>query len=364
MVSGEMVELQGTSPFAAESFAELDRPWALDFEPGTGRVFITEKGGTLKVMHPGTGVIGTVTGEIPSVVDERQGGLGDIVFGPNYADDGHVYLSWAQDAGGGMTVAAVGRGVMSCSDDAACTLSDFSEIWRQSRPAERKGHYSHRIVFSPDGQHMYVASGDRQEQDPAQNLDNNLGTIVRLNLDGTPAAGNPLAGQGSPRDQYWSWGHRNILGMAFAPDGELWEVEHGPAGGDELNRVMRGANYGWPTRSYGENYNGDPIPDHSADDGFAQPAIWWTPVIAPGGMIIYDGSMFADWRGQALIANLRTTSISRVTLNASANSANEASRYEFPERLRDIAQAPDGAIWVIEDGEGGRLMRLTPGSSD
>ena len=361
-MASEAVALQGNSPFAASSHATLDRPWALAFEPETGRIFITEKGGNLRYYQPADGTTGAVSGGLPEVVDEKQGGLGDMAFGPDYAESGTIYLTWAQDAGNNMTVAALGRGKLDCAAPSNCRITGFSEIWRQSRPAESKGHYSHKIASSPDGQYLFLSSGDRQEQDPAQNLSNNLGTIVRLNLDGTAAAGNPFADRGSPTDQIWSYGHRNILGIAFAPDGHLWEIEHGPAGGDELNKVTRGANYGWPLRSNGNNYDGSNIADHSADDGFAKPAIGWTPVIAPADMIFYTGNMFADWRGHLLVANLRTTSISRITVNAAANSADEAARYEFPNRLRDIAQAPDGAIWVIEDGIGGRLLRLSPAS--
>ncbi|KLI63233.1 PQQ-dependent sugar dehydrogenase [Aurantiacibacter marinus] len=358
-VSGEPVELQATSPFAATSHGTFAEPWAIAFEPGTGVAFITEKAGTMKFYNPSTGQTGTVSG-MPDVVYGGQGGLGEIAFAPDYSDSGTIYLSWAKDAGNDTTVAAVSRGNLVCDQADACRVDGLTDIWQQSRGGERKGHYSHRIAFSPDGQHMFVTSGDRQEQDPAQDLTNNFGTVVRLNLDGTPAAGNPFADRASPTNQIWSYGHRNLLGIAFDPQGVLWEIEHGPAGGDELNRVDRGSNYGWPVRSNGDNYNGDDIPDHTADDGFAKPAIGWTPVIAPGGMIFYTGGMFADWRGQLLVANLRTTSISRITTNAAANSADEAARYEFPNRLRGIAQAPDGAIWVIEDGESGRLLRLTP----
>lgn len=352
------MELQD-GPFSAESMGEMPNPWAMAFEPGTGRVFVTQQDGALLMYDPANGETWDVSGT-PDVVYERQGGLGDIAFAPDYATSGTIYLSWAQDSGNATTVAAVGRGTLDCARQSACRITGFDEIWRQSRGGENKGHYSHRLAFSPDGRYLFVASGDRQEQTPAQDLSNNLGTIVRLMPDGRAAPGNPFAERGGATAQIWSYGHRNTLGLAFSPEGDLWNLEHGPAGGDELNMVARGANYGWPVRSYGENYNGDPIPDHSADDGFTKPAIYWTPVIAPGDMIFYTGRMFADWQGQILIANLKTTSISRVTYDAGANSAEEVSRYPFPERLRDIAQAPDGAIWVIEDEENGRLLRLTP----
>ena len=197
----------------------------------------------------------------------------------------------------------------------------------------------------------------------AQDLSNNIGSVVRLLPDGSPAPGNPFADQGSPTDQVWSYGHRNLLGFAFDLDGNLWEAEHGPYGGDELNLVLPGHNYGWPTRSYGNEYNGTEIPDHTEDDGFTKPAIYWTPVIAPAAMIVYSGEMWPEWRNQLLIANMRTQSISRIVTDAANNKAKEAARYQFPNRLRGIAQGPDGAIWVVEDNEGGRLLRLIPEES-
>lgn len=360
VVAGELVELAAGSPFAAASHGAFDEPWAMAFHPQTGAIFITEKPGTMRFYDPASGRSGAVTG-LPEVVYRGQGGLGDFAFAPDFAESGHVYLSWAQAVEGG-TVATLGRGTLVCPVADECRIDELAQIWRQSRASERPGHYSHKIAFSPDGQHLFLSSGDRQEGGPAQDLSNNLGAILRLNLDGSAAAGNPFAARGAPSDQIWSYGHRNILGLKFDPAGQLWGLEHGPAGGDELNRVDRGANYGWPVRSNGNNYNTSDIPDHTADDGFSQPAISWNPVIAPGDMIFYSGSMFTHWRGQVLVANLGTNSISRITADAQANRAEELSRYTFPRRLRDIAQAPDGAIWVIEDGEGGRLMRLTPAS--
>ncbi len=357
-VAGTPVELQSTSPFAAASHATLDEPWAIAVHPEDGRLFITEQAGTMKVYDPATGRTSPVTG-LPQVAYGGQGGLGDFVFGPDFAQSRMVYLSWAEAAGNETYRAVAGRGRLACNGD-DCRIENLEPIWRQSEAVTGQGHYSHRIAFSPDGQHLYISSGDRQKQDPAQDLSNNLGTVVRLGLDGTPAPGNPFADRSAPTDQIWTYGQRNILGLAFDPQGELWGLEHGPAGGDELNLLKTGNNYGWPVRSNGDNYNGTTIPDHSADDGFVKPVIGWTPVIAPGDFLFYTGAMWPEWQGDALIANLRSTSISRVDIAADDASANEAARYAFPERLRDIAQAPDGALWVIEDGENGRLLRLTP----
>lgn len=359
------VELEAGSPFAATSFGAFDEPWALAFAPGTSVAFITEKRGTMKFVDVPSGRGGTVTG-LPQVAYGGQGGLGDVAFLPSEASSTlsrrTIYLSWAQAAEGAARRAVVGRGTLVCEEADACRIDGLTEIWRQSVPIESNGHFSHKIAFSPDGRYLFVTSGDRMQGAPAQDLSNNLGTVVRLTPDGRAAPGNPFADRGGATAEIWSYGHRNLLGIGFDAQGQLWEIEHGPAGGDELNRVDRAANYGWPVRSNGNNYDGSNIPDHSPDDGFAQPAISWNPVIAPGDMIFYTGTLFPAWRGQVLIATMKPTTITRVSTNAAANSAREEARYPFPNRLRDIAQGPDGAIWVLEDRAGGRLLRLTPAS--
>ena len=357
---GEAVTLDGGIPFAARSYGAFDEPWALSIEPGTQRAFITEKGGTAKFFDPASGKVGTIESGLPQVAYGGQGGLGDFVFAPDYLTSGTVYLTWAQDAGDGKRRAALGRGRLVCQQADSCSIEGLAEIWHQSLAIESNGHFSHKIAFSPDDQYLFLSSGDRMQQTPAQDNSNNLGTVVRLNLDGTPADGNPLAATAGAQPDIWSYGHRNVLGLQFDPQGNLWDLEHGPRGGDELNLVKPAANYGWPTRSYGINYNGDPIPDHTADDGFTKPAIYWTPVIAPGDFLFYTGNMWPEWQGQALIANLGTQTIVRVKTDAANGTASEEARYAFPRRLRDIAQASDGSLWVIEDGGNGRLLRLTP----
>lgn len=351
----------GERPFTSEVMAVFEEPWAIEFAPGTGVLFVTEQGGSLKVMDTATGEIGTVSG-VPAVDYGGQGGLGDIAFLPGEADTTltgrTIYLSFAEAGEGDTRGAALGRGKLDCNATDNCSIQGFEVIWRQAPKVTGRGHYSHRIQVSPDGRHLFVASGDRQKQTPAQDLSNTLGTIVRLNLDGTPAEGNPLADRKGVPDEIWSWGHRNILGMDFDAEGRLWETEHGPKGGDELNLVERGANYGWPERSFGINYNGSPIPDHSPDDGFAKPEVHWTPVIAPGDMIIHSGEMFEGWRGDALIAGLKTKAIIHVTLEG--DTARETARYDMGSRLRSIEEGPDGAVWIAEDGEDGRLLKLTP----
>lgn len=342
--------------FAVEQRGTFDEPWAMAFEPGTGNLFITEKRGTIRFLQP-DGSIGTVSG-VPRVDYGGQGGLGDFVFAPDYAASRLVYLSWAEAGIHGTRGAAVGRAKLVCQERASCQLHALSVIWRQVPKVDGRGHYSQRIAFSPDGQYLFIASGERQKMEPAQDSSNTLGKIVRLLPDGTPAPGNPLAGRDLPSREVWSLGHRNILGLRFDSQGRLWDLEHGPAGGDELNLVEPGKNYGWPVVSNGDHYSGEAIPRHPTHPEFTAPAISWNPVIAPGDFIFYSGGLFPEWRGQALITGLKSEALIRVAIDG--RKATELARHDFGARLRAIAQGPDGAIWVAEDGPQARLLKLTP----
>lgn len=344
-------------PFSVTEYGTYNEPWAAAFEPGTDRLFITEKSGQLKFLDPATRATGSVGG-VPNVDYGGQGGLGDIAFAPDYARSKMIYLSWVEAGNGNTRGAVVGRGVLNCASANSCAIDGLDIVWRQTPKVTGRGHYSHRIAFSPDGQHMFVASGEREKIEPAQDRNNTLGTIVRLNLDGSPAAGNPFADQGSPTDEIWTWGHRNILGIDFDASGRLWETEHGPKGGDELNVVMKAANYGWPIVSDGIHYDGDPIPDNATRPELAGSAITWTPVVAPGDMTFLSGKMFRDWDGNLLLAGLKAKALIRVTTDG--DTAREVARYDFGERLREVLEGPDGAIWVLEDGDKGRLLRLVP----
>ena len=347
-------------PFAVTNMGTFDEPWAAAFAPGTSTIFITEKPGTMKFVDTATGRMGSVSG-VPEVDYGGQGGLGDIAFlaseSASTLDRRTIYLSWAEagdqtddkDTRG----AVVGRGTLVCEEADACAIEGLNVIWRQAPKVTGRGHYSHRIAFSPDESHLFIASGDRQKMEPAQDTSNTLGSIVRLNLDGTPANGNPIG------QEIWSYGHRNILGLAFDSEGRLWDLEHGPAGGDELNLVEAGANYGWPLVSNGDHYDGRKIPDNDTMPSLTAPKIGWTPVIAPGDFLFYGGNAFADWRGDAIIAGLKVKQLIRVEMNGT--SPVEAARYDMGERLRDVIEGPDGALYVLEDGEKGRLRKLMPG---
>ncbi len=348
--------------FAVTAHGSFDEPWANAFVPGTPMLFITEKPGTAKIVDTRTGNVTNVTG-LPRVDYGGQGGLGDVAFLPSQAADTigtrTIYLSWVEAGEGDTRGAVVGRGNLVCSASNNCAVQGLDIIWRQQPKVGGRGHYSHRIAFSPDERYMFVASGERQKQTPAQDTSNTLGTIVRLNLDGTAAAGNPLADRGSPSDQIWSWGHRNILGLAFDGEGRLWEVEHGPAGGDELNLVKKGANYGWPERSNGDNYDGSNIPDHAPGDGFEKFVINWTPVSTPADMVFYSGDLFRGWKGDIILPGLKTQALLRIEVDGTE--AREAARFDMSKRMRAVAEGPDGALWALEDGQGGRLLELRPG---
>jgi glucose/arabinose dehydrogenase len=275
-----------------------------------------------------------------------------------------IYLSWAEAGDGDTRGAVLGRGTLRCAEPLACSLQDLKVIWRQQPKVSGQGHYSHRIAFSPDGKYLFVTSGERQKFTPAQDLSTNLGKVLRLNLDGTPAAGNPFADKGSPADQVWTYGHRNLLGLAFDQQGRLWNMEHGPKGGDEINLIKPGLNYGWPLVSNGDNYDGTPIPRHATRPDLTPPAISWNPVIAPGSFIFYSGAAFPQWRGQALLGGMNPSVLVRVAFDG--ETAREVSRTPMEHRIREIDQGPDGAVWILEDGKedgASRLLKLTPKTS-
>lgn len=341
-------------PFVAQSIARFDEPWAMTFLPD-GRLLVTEKAGRLFVVTQ-DGEKSAPVGGVPVVDYGGQGGLGDVIVHPDFSENGIVYLSYAESGERDTRGAAVARATL-VLDDAGPRLEDLAVIWRQDPKVTGRGHYGHRLAFSPDG-YLFISSGERQKFTPAQDMQQNLGKIIRLNDDGSVPADNPFAEQGGVAAQVWSLGQRNPLGIAFDANGRLWEQEMGPAGGDELNLIVRGENYGYPVVSDGDHYDGRSIPDHDTRPEFAKPKIVWTPVIAPAGLMIYQGDMFPLWQGDAFIGGLRSKALVRIEFTG--EEAREATRYDMGERIREVEEGPDGAIWLLEDGSGAKLLRLTP----
>ena len=336
--------------------AVFDEPWAMTFLPGSSYALITEKKGNLKLWRHGTR-IRDVSG-VPHVAYGGQGGFGDVVPAPDYKTSRMIYLSWVEAAGSGDRFGAVVARAKLEFPATGPRLQGLKIIWRQGPKVQGQGHFSHRIAFSPDGKYLFVTSGERQKFTPAQNLKVNLGKIVRLLPDGTPAPGNPFAGGTGSGPQIWSYGHRNALGLAFDAQGELWDLEHGPMGGDELNHVKPGKNYGWPLVSNGDNYDGTPIPRHATRPNLEAPAISWNPVIAPGDFIFYSGTLFPGWKGHAICTGMVSQGLVRVATKG--DGAQEIERIPLGHRIREIEQGPDGAIYILEDGAGGRLRKLVP----
>ncbi len=342
-------------PFQAAEYGRFDEPWAMSFLPD-GTLLVTEKRGRLLHYDLDSRTKSQIAG-VPTVAYGGQGGFGDVLPHPDFADNGWIYISYAEPGEGDTRGAAVARARLALAGDGSGTLSDFSVIWRQVPKVSGQGHYGHRLAFGPDGK-LWISSSERQKFDPAQDMQSNLGKIVRLNDDGSVPADNPFADQGGVAAQVWSLGHRNALGIAFDAQGRLWEHEMGPKGGDELNLIQRGGNYGYPVVSNGDHYDGRPIPDHDTRPEFVAPKVSWTPVISPAGFIIYSGTLFPQWQGNGFIGGLSSKALVRVEFDG--DSAREAGRYDMGERIREVEQGPDGAIWLLEDGKDGRLLKLTP----
>ena len=329
----------------------------MTFMPG-GELLVTEKPGRLFIVAQ-TGKKSEVSG-LPDVDYGGQGGLGDIVIHPDFADNKLVYFSFAEAGGNGLRGAAVARARLVRGENGAA-LKDVEVIWRQNPKVSGRGHFSHRIVFSPDGK-LFITSGERQKKTPAQEMDKNLGKIIRLNDDGSVPPDNPIQNRGELAKTFWSVGHRNLLGLDFDPQGNLWQIEMGPRGGDELNIVEKGENYGWPVVSNGINYDGSAIPDHATHPEFKAPEAYWVPVISPSSLVIYSGDMFRGWKGDAFLGGLSSQALIRVSLDEQTDGtrAAEAERFAMGARIREVEQGPDGALWLLEDGAGGRLLRVTP----
>src|SRR5688572_20212641 len=283
--------------FVVTEVAKFSEPWAMTFLPD-GRLLVSEKKGALKV-HAIGGKTGDVTG-VPKVAYGGQGGFGDVVLHPKFATNNLVYVSYAEPGEGSIRGAAVARAKLTLDSKGGGALSDLKVIWRQDPKVDGQGHFGHRIAFGPTG-HLWITSSERQKFDPAQDMKSNLGKVIRLNDDGSVPSDNPFANQGGVTAQVWSLGHRNLLGIAFDAEGRLWTQEMGPRGGDELNLIERGANYGYPIVSNGDHYDGRTIPDHDTRPEFNAPEVTWNPVISPAGFVIYSGDDFPDWQGDGFI---------------------------------------------------------------
>jgi glucose/arabinose dehydrogenase len=343
--------------FVTTEVAQFDAPWAMTFLPDN-RLLVTEMSGTLRLFDPARKTTGTVSG-VPPVVHAGQGGFGDVVLHPQFATNQLVYLSYVE-AGEGGRGSAVARARLALDDHGGGALEGLEVIWRQSPKKRGNGHFGQRIAFDRDGL-LWISSSERQEFAPAQDMNANLGKIVRLKDDGSAPADNPFAGRGGVSAQIWTLGHRNILGLAFDAGGQLWAHEMGPKGGDELNRIEKGANYGYPIVSNGDHYDGRTIPDHSTRPEFRAPVITWNPVISPAGFIIYGGDLFPAWKGNGFIGGLSSESLVRIEFKG--DGAREAQRFDMRRRIREVEQGPDGAIWLLEDGRSGGkgwLLKLTP----
>ncbi|UGB36852.1 PQQ-dependent sugar dehydrogenase [Frateuria soli] len=372
-------------PFTLTKVASFDLPWRIAFLPD-GRMLVTEKVGRVDLVTP-QGAKTRIAGVPPSYVEGQNGMLG-VFLSPHYATDHNVYLTYVApgDYGGGL---ALGRGRLVLDGDQP-RLDGFKVLWRQM-PAGKGGQAGAQIAFSPDGKYLFLTVGDRQRFTPAQDPDQPEGKILRLTLDGKPAPGNPWAGKTGARTiplidpaedtekaktapvvstytfpgpnltpaETWATGFRTPYGLAFAPDGRLWELEHGPRGGDELNLIQPGKNYGWPLVSYGVNYNGVPIPSPDTRPDLVKPVIYWVPVIAPGNLMFYKGNAFPQWKGSALISGLASEAIVRVTFDGKGG-AKAVQRWNIGKRVRDIEEAPDGSLWMLEDAAPGGLYHLMP----
>jgi glucose/arabinose dehydrogenase len=377
---------EASLPFTMTQMAEFNRPWRIAFLPD-GRMLITEKVGPVWLVTQSGAR--TPVANAPAVLYGGQGGMLGVYVSPNYTTDHQVYLTYSEPGEPSGSSLALARARLATQDTTA-SLEGLEVIWRDGARG-RGGQFGAAVAFSPDKRYLFLAVGERQRMTPAQDPSSPLGKILRLTLDGKPAPGNPQAGKtGSPTldiinpprntelaktapvqytytfpgpnltpSETWTTGHRTPYGLAFAPDGRLWELEHGPRGGDELNLIEPGKNYGWPLVSYATDYDGTPIPSPDTRSDLTKPVIYWTPVIAPGNLTFYNGDMFPRWKGSALIGGLVTKSLSRITFDGKGG-ATPAERWDVGHQIRDVAVAPDGAIWMIENANPGGLFRVTP----
>jgi glucose/arabinose dehydrogenase len=340
----------------------LQNPWAIDFLPD-GRMLVTEKPGRLRVVTS-EGTLSEPVAGLPPVDARGQGGLLDVALDPAFATSRLIYWTFSEPQEGGTNNTAAARGRF-VDDPAAPRVEDVQVIFHQAPSINSRGHSGSRLVFAPDGT-LFITMGDRQNltgRMQAQNLDALIGKIARINPDGSAPKDNPFIGRPGARPEIFSRGHRNSQAAALHPvTGELWEVEHGARGGDELNIVRKGRDYGWPTITYGIDYSGQPIGDGiTSKDGMEQPIYYWDPVIAPSGMLFYTGEMFPEWKGNLFIGGMVSTNLVRLVLDGDRVVGEERLLTDLQpqrERIRDVQQGPGGAIFVVTDSPQGRVLKI------
>ncbi|MCK9276092.1 MAG: PQQ-dependent sugar dehydrogenase [Syntrophales bacterium] len=331
----------------------LNHPWGMAFL-SDGRMLITERNtGNLYVLGTDHTLSAPLEG-VPEVWAHGQGGLMDVALDPDFSNNQYIYLSYAKPGESGKATTALGRGTFTNG-----RIRNFRDIFVQEPYINGPNHFGNRITFSPDGRYLFFALGERFQFDPAQDLSNHLGTVIRIYPDGRVPEDNPFVGRANSKDEIWSYGHRNIEAMAIQPEtGVLWIGEMGPKGGDELNQIEKGANYGWPVVSWGDHYDGRDIPDPPTRPEFKDAAIHWTPVISPSGMVFYEADLFSGWKNSALIGGLTHKELVRVVFDG--NNVREEDRLPLPERIRDVDTGPDGSIYVLTDEDNGKLWRISP----
>jgi glucose/arabinose dehydrogenase len=328
-----------------------------------GSMLVTERSGQLRHVAEDGDVSEPIAGT-PEVDARGQGGLLDVAVAPDFAESRHVYLSFSEFGEADTNSTAVARGTLSADN---ASLENVEVIFSQRPKVQSTKHFGSRLVFDGDG-HLFVTLGERSEtrfRDQAQDLGSHLGKIVRINLDGSVPEDNPFVGRQGALPEIWSYGHRNIQAALLHPEtGALWEIEHGPKGGDELNIARSGENYGWPVVSFGVNYDGTPVGSGDSDgDGFSDPIYQWTPVIAPSGMIIHSGKGFPEWEGNLFVGGLASTALVRLELEGETVKAEERLLENLGLRIRDVVEGPDGSIYVITDEGNGEILKLAPTSA-
>jgi glucose/arabinose dehydrogenase len=348
-----------SASWSLETVAEgLERPWAIELLPD-GAMLVTERSGALRVVAP-NGAVGEPIAGVPEVHARGQGGLLDVALAPDFADSRRIFLTYAEATENASRTAAA-TGIL--SEDRS-ELTDVEVVFRQSPEFKSRGHYGSRIVFDNSGS-MYITMGDRMDRsrELAQDASNTIGTVARVKLDGSIPDDNPFVDDPERADAIWSWGHRNIQAADLHPDsGELWTIEHGPAGGDELNNPEAGKNYGWPAVTYGENYNGTKVTEGVTQrDGTEQPVYYWDPVIAPSGMVFYTGDAFPSWQGDLFIGGLASSKVVRLVFDGERVAAEEWLPVDA--RVRDVTQGPNGHLYLVTDQDNGKVVRIVPAES-